>query len=130
MKMDTKAFSDKDKDDKIDITNFKDKLKEMDKIGSEEILGRQCDIYKSKDGKITISVYKETIPLKFSAGDGKMVMVASKLETDVKVTDDMFVPPSNIEYKDETNTMKDMKNMDKSGDKTKQMEEMIKKYKK
>lgn len=128
MKMDTKAF--KDDEEKVDITNFKDKLKTMDKVGSEEILGRLCDIYKAKDGKVAISVYKETIPLKFSASDGKMVMVASKLETDVKVTDDMFVPPSNIEYVDETNALKDMKNMKTNPDKTKQMEELMKKIQK
>ena len=130
MKMDMKAMETKNFGDNVDITNFKDKLKEMDKIGSEEILGRQCDIYKSKDGKYQISVYKETIPLKFSSGEGKMVLVATKLETDVKVTDDMFTPPSDVDYKDASGLMKDMKNMKSYEDKSKEMEDVLKKYKK
>jgi len=116
--------------EQIDITNFRDKLKEMDKIGSEEVIGRQCDIYKTKDGKTTISVFKETIPLKFSTSDGKTVLVANKLETDVKVTDDMFIPPADIQYQDATDMMKGMKNMKSYEDKSKEMDDVMKKYKK
>ena len=131
MKMDMSAVTDpNNKEKKVDITNFREMLKEMDKIGSEEVLGRQCDIYKTKDGKTTISVYKESIPLKFSTGDGKTTLVANKLETDVKVTDDMFIPPADVQYQDATGMMKDMKNMKNYEDKNKEMEDVLKKYKK
>ena len=122
------------KEDQIDALTFKDKLKEMDKIGTEEIIGRKCDIYKTKDGKTQMSIYKETIPLKISNGEGKMVMEATKLETDVKVDDNTFTPPSDVTYMDASDMMKDLKNskedMKDLKDKTKQMEEMMKKYKK
>lgn len=122
------------KEGEYDVYTFKDKLKEMDKIGEEEIIGRKCEIYKSKDGKYTISLYKEMVPLKFSSGDGKAFMVATKFETDVKVTDDMFTPPSDVKYTDATDMMKDLKNktgnMDEMKDKMKEMEDAMKKYKK
>lgn len=123
------------KEDQVDVATFKDKLKTMDKIGEEEILGKKCDIYKDKEGKYTISVYKETIPLKFGTADGKTVIVATKYETDVKVTDDMFIPPSDVKYMDASNMMKNMKDvkpkdMENMKDKMKDMEEQMKKYKK
>ncbi len=121
------------KKDQMDITSFKDKIKNMDKIGSEEILGRNCDIYRAKDSSYSFSLYKETIPLKFSSGKGKIVMVATKLETDAKIPDDMFVPPADVKYTDETGMMKDMKdpkNMENMKEKMKQMEDVMKNYKK
>src|SRR4030095_6921129 len=123
------------KEDQIDVTSFRDKLKSMDKVGEEEIIGKKCDIYKDKEGKYTISVYKEMIPLKFGTSDGKTVLGATKYETDVKVTDDMFVPPADVKFTDMGNLMKDMKNTDTKKlenmkDKMKEMEEQMKKYKK
>ncbi len=121
------------KKDQMDITSFKDKLKDMDKIGSEEILGKNCDIYRAKDSSYTFSIYKETIPLKFSSAKGKMVMVATKIETDAKIPDDMFVPPADVKYTDGSEMMKDMKdpkNMENMKEKMKQMEDVMKNYKK
>lgn len=121
------------KKDQVDITSFKDKLKDMDKIGTEEILGKTCDIYRAKDSSLTLSIYKETIPLKFSSAKGKVMMVATKYEADAKVTDDMFVPPADVKFTDESGMMKDMKNpknMDDMKEKMKQMEDVMKNYKK
>lgn len=128
----SKSDMSKKKDD-VDITSFKDKLKEMDKIGSEEILGKKCDIYRAKDSSYSISVYNETVPLKFSTGHGKMMMVATKYETDVKVSDDMFNPPADVKFTDSSNMMKDMKDMKDSknmDEMKKQMEDVMKNYKK
>jgi hypothetical protein len=122
--------------DQIDVTTFKDHLKEMDKIGSEEILGKKCDIYRAKDSSYSISVYNETVPLKFTASGGKMVMIATKYESDVKVTDDMFEPPKDVKFSDAGNMMKDMKDMknpksmENMKEKMKEMEDVMKNYKK
>ena len=125
------------KEGEIDAITFKDQLKNMDKIGTEEILGKSCDIYKSKDGKYQVSLYKEMVPLKFSSGDGKMVMEATKFETDIKVEDSMFTPPADVNYKDAGDMMKDLQNlknpkenMKNLQEKTKEMEDMMKQYKK
>jgi len=133
MKFSKNAFGKKDDQ----VADFKDKLKNMEKIGEEEILGKKCDIYKDKERNFTISVYKETVPLKFGSADGKTVLVATKYETDIKVSDDMFVPPSDVKYtntgdmmknlNDSKNTDDKMKNLEQ---KKKEMEDMMKKYKK
>jgi hypothetical protein len=133
IKMDSKAYSEQSDKGQVDVNTFRDKIKEMDKIGTEEILGRKCDIYRSKDSSYSVSMYKESIPLKFSSGSGKTVMVASKLETDITVTDEMFKPPQDVKYQDATEMMKDMKdkkNMKSLEDKTKEMEDVMKKYNK
>lgn len=125
------------KEGEFDAVTFKDQLKNMDKIGTEVILDKECEIYKSKDGKYQISIYKEMVPLKFSSGEGKMVMVAKEFETDAKYSDDIFTPPADVKYMDATdmfNGLKDSKNMkDKMknlDDKTKEMEDIMKKYSK
>lgn len=131
------AKSDFSKDkNQVDMYSFKDKLKDMDKIGTEEIIGKKCDIYRAKDSSYTISVYNETVPLKFSTGSGKMVMTATKYDTDVKISDEMFNPPKDINFTDAGGMMKDMqkmkdpKNMQDMKDKMKEMEDVMKNYKK
>lgn len=134
MKMDAKTYSKNNdkKDGEFDLTTFREKLKEYDKVGKEIILDKECDIYKSKDGDYKISVYKETIPLKFDMGE--VVMVATKMNPNVKVTDEMFIPPKDVEYIEMDDMMKDVDNMkDKMKDlkdKSKEMDEIMKKYSK
>lgn len=137
IKYDRKKFADESgkKEDNVDISTWKDKLNEMNKVGEEEILGKKCTIYEAKDKKYKISVYKETIPLKFYMGD-KMTMEATKLETDIKVDDTTFTPPSDITYSDGSDmlngmkNMKDPKNIEGMKDKMKEMEDAMKKYNK
>ncbi len=134
MKMDSKKYAESTgkKEGQYDVTSFKDHLKDYDKVGTEEILGRKCDIYQSKDGKFKISVYKETIPLKFDFGT--MSFVATKLDTDVKVSDDTFTPPKDVTYMEMDDMMKDVgkmkDNMKNLQEKTKEMEDAMKKYNK
>ena len=71
------------------------------------------------------------------SADGKTYMKATKFEKDVKVTDDMFKAPEDVKYMDMTNMLEDMKNMKDGGknlqdlkDKTKEMEDIMKNYKK
>jgi hypothetical protein len=132
MKYKRDEYAKSQKEGEFDALTFKDQLKNMDKIGEEVILGKKCDIYKSKDGKYQFSIYKEMVPLKFSSGEGKMVMEAKEFETDAKFSDDIFTAPTDVKYTDATEMMKDMKNMNdkmKDLDKgTKQMEDVLKKY--
>jgi hypothetical protein len=125
------------KEGEIDPLNFKEQLSKMDKIGTEEILGKTCDIYRAKDSSYQMSIYKEMVPLKFSSGKGKVVMTATKFDTDAKVDDNTFTPPKDITYMDAGEMIKDMKDMKNPTDKMKnleekkkEMEDLMKKYKK
>lgn len=134
MKMDASKFYDpSNKNNKsFDFSAFKDKMKDYTKIGEEDVIGKHCDIYQSnKESKLKMWVYKELIPLKMQTD--KMTMVATKLDVDVNVNDDIFVPPSDVKYTDMNSMMEDMKNPDKMKDmqeQMKQMEEGMKNYKK
>jgi hypothetical protein len=133
-KMDVKKYSEQSgkKEGQYDISSFKERLKEYDKVGTEKILGRKCDIYQSKDGKFKMSIYKEALPLKFDFGT--MAFTATKIETDVKVSDDTFNPPQDVKYvemdemfKDAGKTKENMKNLE---EKTKELQDAMKKYNK
>ncbi len=135
MKFDKKKFS--DTKDNVDVNSFRDYIDQMEKIGDEEILGYKCEIYKHKEKNFTVSLYEKTVPLRMGTADGKTYMKATKFEKDVKVTDDMFKAPEDVKYMDMTNMLEDMKNMKDGGknlqdlkDKTKEMEDIMKNYKK
>ncbi len=138
MKFDKKKFS--DTKDNVDVNSFRDYLDQMEKTGDEEILGYKCEIYKHKEKNFTVSLYEKTVPLRMGSADGKTYMKATKFEKDIKVTDDMFKAPQDVKYLDMTNMLEDMKKMgtDTDGkknmkdlkDKTKEMEEIMKNYKK
>ncbi|HMQ80290.1 MAG TPA: hypothetical protein PKE39_13350 [Ignavibacteria bacterium] len=135
MKFDKKKFS--DTKDNVDVNSFRDYIDQMEKIGEEEIIGYKCEIYKHKEKNFTVSLYEKTVPLRMGSADGKTYMKATKFEKDVKVTDDMFKAPQDVKYMDMTNMLEDMKNMKDGGknlqdlkDKTKEMEEIMKNYKK
>lgn len=138
MKFDKKKFS--DTKDNVDVNSFRDYLDQMEKVGEEEIIGYKCEIYKHKEKNFTVSLYEKTVPLRMGSSDGKTYMKATKFEKDVKVNDDMFTAPQDVKYMDMTNMLENMKNIgkDKDGkknmedlkDKTKEMEEIMKNYKK
>lgn len=138
MKFDKSKFS--DSKDNMDVNSFREYVDKMDKIGEEEILGYKCEIYKFKDKDVTVSLYDKTVPLRMGGADGKTYMKAIKFEKDVKVSDDMFTPPTDVKYTDMTDMMDGMKkmgdqqdikkNMEELKDKTKEMEEIMKNYKK
>jgi hypothetical protein len=138
IKFDKKKFS--DAKDNVDVNSFRDYLDQMEKTGEEEILGYKCEIYKHKEKNYTVSLYEKTVPLRMGSADGKTYMKATKFEKDVKVTDDMFVAPTDVKYTDMSNMLDDMKKMgdpkdmkknaDELKDKAKEMEEIMKNYKK
>lgn len=137
-KFDKKKFS--DSKDNMDVNSFRDYMDQMEKIGEEEIIGYKTEIYKHKEKNFTVSLYEKTVPLRMGTADGKTYMKATKFEKDVKVTDDMFKAPTDVKYTDMSNMLdgmkkmgedKDMKkNMENLKDKTKEMEEIMKNYKK
>jgi len=92
--------------DFMNLAKAKEKIKDYQKEGTEEILGYKCDIYKK--GEETISIYQDLIALKFTKGEE--IMIATAFEPDVKISDSDLEPPKDIEYLD-MNEM--MKNMDK-----------------
>jgi hypothetical protein len=105
-KMGIKSSVKDDKDFKefSNMINVKDKLKDMKKSGTDEVLGYKCDVYESdKDGKV--SVYKEMVPLKMISK--KVTMPATLFEPNASFKDDMFEPPKDIEFKSES----DLQNM-------------------
>jgi|WetSurMetagenome_2_1015567.scaffolds.fasta_scaffold229096_2 hypothetical protein len=105
MKMDISKDKDSEKGLDMGIVGIKEKLKDYEKIGTEEVLGYKCDIYKTKqDSKI--SVYKDIFALK-EVDKNNDVLVATVFEPDVKLADDFFTPPKDIEFLD----MNDMQNM-------------------
>ncbi len=137
-KFDKKKFS--DAKDNVDVNSFRDYLDQMEKTGEEEILGYKCEIYKHKEKNITVSLYEKTVPLRMGSTDGKTYMKATKFEKNVAVTDDMFKAPQDVKYTDMSNMMEDMKKlgqdkdfdkkMENLKDKTKEMEDVMKNYKK
>ncbi len=137
MKFDKKKFS--DTKDNVDVNSFRDYLDQMEKIGEEEIIGYKCEIYKHKEKNFTVSLYEKSVPLRMGSADGKTFMKAIKFEKDVKVTEDTFKAPQDVKYMDMTNMLEDMKkkgenkdgkNMQDLKDKTKEMEDIMKNYKK
>jgi hypothetical protein len=79
------------------MLNAKDKMKDMEKTGSEDVLGYKCDIYKDKKGDL-LSIFKERVPLKIVSKD--VSMTATVFEPDIKIADDAFEPPKDIEFMD------------------------------
>ena len=83
-----------DKDPSRDLVNLKDKLKDYEKVGTDEILGYKCDVYQTKEGS-KISVYKDYIGLKMVEKSGK-TFIATAFEPDIKLANDFFSPPKDI----------------------------------
>lgn len=133
-KFDKKKFS--EAKDNMDVNSFRDYLDKMEKTGEEEILGYKCEIYKFKDKDVTVSLYEKTVPLRMGNSKGETYMKAVKFEKDVKVTDDMFTAPTDVKYTDMSDMIDGLKkgdtkkNLEDLKDKTKEMEEIMKNYKK
>jgi hypothetical protein len=127
MKMDPKKFKEQNEEKKeFNPMNFREGCKECEKIGTEEIIGKPCIIYQDKHG-IKYSVYNEQMPLKVVMP--KVTMTAKSLEINASFSDDVFTVPKDINYieMDKMMDTKDPKNMK---DKLKEMEDVMKNYKK
>ena len=94
MKMDLSESKEAD----MEIVNVKEKLKEYEKIGTDDVLGYKCDVYKTKEGS-KLSIYKEAFALKVIDSKNNE-FVATAFEQDVKLADDFFTAPKDVEYMD------------------------------
>jgi hypothetical protein len=81
-----------------DFEDFVSKLNSFPTVGSETILDKKCDL-KITPHKDTMAVYMG-FPLKANFRSKGFYMIATKFEPDPKITDDMFVPPTDVEYID------------------------------
>lgn len=97
-KMGMKMDVSESKDVNTDMVNVKEKLKEYEKVGTDEVLGYKCDVYKTKEGS-KLSIYKDAFALRIVDKKGDE-FVATALEQDVKIADDFFTPPKDVEYMD------------------------------
>jgi hypothetical protein len=131
MKMDPKKYLEESAQKKdFNALTFKDGCKDCEKIGEEEVIGYKCTIYQDKSG-IKYSIYKDKVPLKIVMP--KTTIQAKKLEVNVKLADDMFTPPKDVEFVEMDKMMegfKDMKDSKDMKEKVKDMEDLMKKYKK
>ncbi len=105
MKMDISKEMEKGDDPTKDIVNIKEKLKDYQKLGTDEVLGYKCDVYQTKEGT-KLSIYKEYFALKI-VDKNNNTYVATAFEPDIKTADDFFTPPKDVEFMD----MGNMKNM-------------------
>ena len=81
-----------------DFEDFVSRLNSFPTVGSQEILGKKCDL-KITDHNDTMAVY-QGYPLKANFRSKGFYMLATKFEPDVKVTDDMFDPPKDVTFMD------------------------------
>lgn len=79
----------------VDAMNVAEHLSLYEKVGTETILGKECDIYKVSEG-VTFSIYDNKYILKM--GNPGMKMTAVNLETDASLPDDLFEPPEGVEF--------------------------------
>jgi len=127
-KMDVAKFTEENsKKGEFNPMNFKDGCKDCEKIGSEDVIGRPCTIYQDKKG-IKYSVYEDKYPLKIVMP--KTTITAKSLDINVDVSDDMFIPPKDINYVEMDKMMEGLKNPKDMKDKLKDMEEQLKNLKK
>ena len=96
MKMDQSAAGKPNSPNDIDYYNLEKNLDKYEKVGSEKVLGKDCDIYKISEGT-TISVHDKQYAMKITSGE--MVIEATEFkETDVP--DDVLKIPTNVEFKE------------------------------
>ena len=81
-----------------DFEDFVSKLNSFPTVGTETILDKKCDL-KITPHKDTMAVYMG-FPLKANFRSKGFYMMATKFDENPKITDDMFVPPTDVEYID------------------------------
>ena len=97
-----------EKDKDYDINDIEKELDKYQKVGTEEILGKECDIYDTGKGT-KMSVYDKKAVLKVVSKD--MTMVATKFDSNPDLSDSDFDVPKDVEYIDMEDMMKGMKNL-------------------
>ncbi len=107
MKIDEKQKN--DLTDFTNITKIKEQLKNYKKEGTEDVLGYKCNIYSTDTSKVWL--YEDFVALKFQntkKDNTEDIITAVLFEPDVKLADDFFVVPKDIEVVDIEELMKGM----------------------
>ncbi|HRE40563.1 MAG TPA: hypothetical protein PLG90_04455 [Ignavibacteria bacterium] len=81
----------------IDYGTLKEQLAKYKKVGTETIIGKECDIYEMSPGA-TMSVYNNMIPLKIKS-EG-MTLEATSLNLDANISESDLDPPGGITYEE------------------------------
>ncbi len=81
-----------------DFEDLVSRINSFPTVGSEVILGNTCEL-KITPHKDTMAVYRG-FPMKANFRSKGFYMIATKFETNPTITDDMFVPPTGVEYID------------------------------
>ena len=106
------------KDEKnFDMKDIEEQLDKYKKIGTEEILGKECEIYDMGNGS-TISVYDKKAVLRMKSKE--MTITATKMNDGSGISASDFDVPTDVEFIDMEDMMKGMINL-KSLEKLKDM---------
>lgn len=89
----------------VDMMNIMEHLDEYEKIGTEKVLGKECDKYKINEG-VTFSIFDNMYILKIE--NPGMKITAVNLETDASLSDDLFETPEGVEFKEVESLVKGM----------------------
>ena len=81
-----------------DFEDLVSRLNSFPTVGTEVILGNTCEL-KITPHKDTMAVY-QGFPLKANFRSKGFYMIATKFEPNPKITDDMFIPPTGVDYID------------------------------
>lgn len=90
----------------IDYKDMENYLKDKKKVGTETILGKECDIYETAKG-VKLSVTKQYIPLKIQTES--MTMTAVSMSDKVSIPDSQMEVPSDVKFSDVSGTLKNLK---------------------
>jgi hypothetical protein len=96
------------KDKEYSMADVEKNLEKYKKVGTETILGKECEIYETGKGT-TISVYDKKAVLGIKSKD--MTMVATEFNTDPNLSESDFEVPKDVEFIDMEEMMKGMKNL-------------------
>lgn len=97
----------KDKDN-FDMKDIEKQLDKYKMIGTETILGKECEIYDTGEGT-TMSIYDKKAVLRVKSKD--MTMTATKMDTSPDLSASEFDVPTDVEFMDMDEMMKGMKNL-------------------
>lgn len=92
----------------FDINDIEEQLDKYKIVGTETILGKECDVYDTGEGT-KMSVYDKKAVLKVVSKD--MTMVATQFDTSPGLSSSDFDVPEDVEFIDMEEMLKGMKNL-------------------
>lgn len=103
-------ISDYEKDDDFgSMADVEEELSKYKVIGTETILGKECEIYETDEKGNTISVYNKKAVLKMKSPE--MTVVATDFDTSPGLSDSDFKIPDDVEFVDMEEMLKGMKDL-------------------